>query len=328
MPTTSAPAVARSATAVRFECKAADDGARTIRGLAAAWSLDQGGDVIHKGAFARTLDHWRAAKKSRPIPLLDSHDAFSSVTTVLGMMTDAAETDDGLEATFAFVPDDATADAAYKRTKGGYVTGLSIGYEAVPSGTEIKDGIRHLKEIKLLEVSLVVFPMNDDARVVGVKHVAAIEAALRAGTLTGEQKARLRALLDTKAAAFAKGDRVEATADHMDGMSGSTGVIAIVRDGPYYGVRFDGERAVHKWLAHDELKAAPADAEDGDDRSGGGMDGMNHGKTARALLDAPPAGTPERDSPAPDAKGLAPDDPQRLALDALLRDVELARLVA
>lgn len=235
----------RSATAVRFECKAADDAAHTITGLAAAWSLDQGGDVIHKGAFARTLDHWRASKKTRPIPLIDSHDAYTSVVNVIGRMTEASETDDGLEATFEFVPDDTRSDAAYRRAKGGFVSGLSIGYEAVrweytqKEGGDSWDRIRHLKEVRLLEVSLVVMPMNDDARVASVKQFAALETAIKAGTLSPDQLQQLR-----------------------------------------------------------------------------------------ALLDAPPAGTPEGDSPAPDAKGLAPDDPKRLALDETLRAITLRSLAA
>ena len=46
-----------------FDVKATDDTARTVTGLAAAWSLDLGGDVILKGAFTidanRILPHGR-----------------------------------------------------------------------------------------------------------------------------------------------------------------------------------------------------------------------------------------------------------------------------
>lgn len=227
-------------TVVPFQLKAADDAARTVTGLAAAWTQDAGDDVIHKGAFARTLDHWRQAKKSRPIPLVDQH-SYGTITRVLGKMLEATETDDGLEATFDFIPEDEIADAAYRRVKGGYVTGFSIGYAPVRWEYVQKEGstnswerIRHLHEVKLGEVSLVIWPMNDDARIESVKSLETIAEALRAGTLSPDQKAHLR-----------------------------------------------------------------------------------------ALLDAPPAADP---SAAPAPKGLAPDDPRRIAAEALLRDVTLRSL--
>jgi HK97 family phage prohead protease len=186
---------------VPFELKAADPTARTFRGLAAAFSKDLGNDVIHKGAFARTIAHWRAAKKARPIPLLDSHDRFR-LGAVIGKMVDAEETDDGLEAEFEMVPDDGDAEKAMKRIAGGFVTGLSIGYEPVkfdyeqPAGsTSMWDRIRHLREVKLREVSVVVFPMNEDARV-DPSTIKSLVDGLRAGRLTDEEKAELRALLD------------------------------------------------------------------------------------------------------------------------------------
>ena len=192
---------AKCSRAVLFEVKASDDGKRTLTGLAAAWTLDAGSDVIRKGAFARTLDHWRANKKSRPIPLKDLH-RWQSVEDVVGRMTDAQETDDGLLATFEFIPDDPKADAVYRRVKGGFVTGLSIGYRAVSWEYQQKEGgnewdrIRVLKEVQLLEVSVVDEPMNDDARIDDVKSLDALARALRDGALTDEQKSQLRALLD------------------------------------------------------------------------------------------------------------------------------------
>lgn len=53
---------------------------------------------------------------------------------------------------------------------------------------------------------------------------------------------------------FELGDRVVSLVNHMPGMKGMAGKITIVEDGPYYGVTFDGETKVHKWLVQDELK--------------------------------------------------------------------------
>jgi HK97 family phage prohead protease len=181
-----------------FDVKATDDSARTVTGLAAAWSLDFGGDVILKGAFKRTLDAWRGSKRTRPVHLIDQH-SYHTVSSVLGKMLEAEETDDGLSATFDFVPDDPAADAAYKRVKGGYVTGFSIGYEPVRWEYQAKEGgeswerTRILSEVRLLEVSLVIWPKNDDARVQDIK---SLTAALKAGRLSDDDKAAIRALLD------------------------------------------------------------------------------------------------------------------------------------
>jgi len=186
---------------VPFAVKASDDGARTITGLAAAWTQDSYDDVIEPGAFARTLGRWRAAQKSRPIPLIDQHD-YSTSRAVIGKMTDAEETAEGLLATFEFIADDPDADAVYRRVKGGFITGLSIGYRAIRWEYEQKPGgdewerIRHIKEVQLLEVSVVTYPANDDARIEAVKSFALLTAALKSGNLTSAQRAELRALLD------------------------------------------------------------------------------------------------------------------------------------
>lgn len=185
---------------VGFALKAADDAARTFTGLAAAWSLDAGGDVIRKGAFARTLDHWRGQQKARPIQLIDQHD-YRSSRAVIGKLEAAEETDAGLVATFGMVPDDPEAEAVYRRIKGGFITGLSIGYEPVQwvyvsqgDGAD-KRTIRELTEVKLLEVSVVTWPMNDDARI-DTETVKSARALLDDPRVSDTTKAELRALLD------------------------------------------------------------------------------------------------------------------------------------
>lgn len=152
----------------RMEVKDVDEEARTFSGLAATYDLDLGGDVIRPGAFKRTLKSWKSSK--RPLPLLDSHQAFSSVRNVIGKMEEAEETDKGLHATFSLI-DGPDGDEVFRRVKGGFVDGLSIGYQAVkvkyPSTDDEKQkGIyRYLDEVALKEVSVVLFPMNESARI-------------------------------------------------------------------------------------------------------------------------------------------------------------------
>ena len=184
-------------TLALFEVKAVDEIERTFSGLASTWDQDLGGDVVHRGAFKRTLAHWRKSK--RVLPLIDQHN-YDSVRSVVGKLIDAAETDDGLETTFGVIegPD---GDEILRRLKGGYVDGLSIGYRAIKSDQPTEDeqlaGVwRHLKEIELQEVSLVIWGMNTTALVDTASVKALIEkGADRTDAETAELKAT-RHLID------------------------------------------------------------------------------------------------------------------------------------
>lgn len=179
-----------------FEIKEVNDADRTFSGTAAAFTLDQGGDVILPGAFKRTLADWRRSK-GKKIPLIDSHN-YGTVVSVIGHMTEAAENADGLEATFQLMSDDPHADAVYRRVKGGFVNGLSIGYETVesrnPTDEERRKGIwRYLKEVKLRENSVVIFPMNVDATI-DAGSVKSFLASLRADGIRDADRAELKVL--------------------------------------------------------------------------------------------------------------------------------------
>lgn len=143
-----------------FEIKAVDEGSRTFEGLAATWDLDLGGDVIHRGAFAKTLTFWK--ERGFAIPLIDQH-RYTSIHDVLGSMVEAEERDEGLWARFE-VDDDAPGQKLLRHIKNQRINGLSIGYEAVqPERGD--NGIRHLREVKLYEVSAVLWPMNPGAQI-------------------------------------------------------------------------------------------------------------------------------------------------------------------
>lgn len=213
---------------VPFEVKAEslNDEARTFTGLASTWDLDLGGDVIHKGAFKKTLADWKRSKSV--LPLLDSHSAWGTVRAVVGKMVEAKEADDGLEATFEVI-DGPDGDEIWRRIKGGYVTGLSIGYRAVkiemPSEEEQRAGVwRHLKEVALKEVSVVVWPMNPSARIdkgsvkALAQDIAALEEAAAGRELTDEEKAEL-VDLQQKIAVLLE-DEALAPGDHSESGAG------------------------------------------------------------------------------------------------------------
>ena len=179
----------------RFEVKGLDEEARTFQGLAATWDLDLGGDVIEPGAFKKTLKDWASSK--RVLPLLDSHNGHS-VRAVVGKLTEAEETKGGLESTFEVI-DGPDGDEVFRRVKGGYVDGLSIGYSAVAvrypeTEAEQNSGVyRFLKEVKLHEVSVVLWPMNPEARIDTATAKALLMRA-KDKTLTDDDRAELKGL--------------------------------------------------------------------------------------------------------------------------------------
>lgn len=138
----------------RFEIKEVTDEG-TFEGLASVYGvLDNGGDVVEKGAFSRTLN-------ARPeIPILWRHDQPIGK----GVIEDSEK---GLLIKGRLTMAVAQAREALALMKDGVVGGLSIGFRSVKD--EVVSGVRRLKEVKLYEVSIVPFPMNEQAVVTAVK---------------------------------------------------------------------------------------------------------------------------------------------------------------
>lgn len=159
---------------VPFEVKAdsIDADARTFEGLASVWGLDLGDDVMHKGAFKKTIKEWKDGDDS--IPLLNSHNHYD-VLSAFGQLIDAKETDEGLWTKWEVI-DGEDGDRVLARLRPSARTGksavskMSIGYEPTKFNFEENDDarfgqVRNLLEVRLKEVSLVLFPMAPGARI-------------------------------------------------------------------------------------------------------------------------------------------------------------------
>jgi uncharacterized protein len=130
----------------------------TFTGMASVFgNVDLGGDVVEPGAFSRSLQH-----KKGEVPILYQHDTRQPIG--LGRVR---ETRAGLEITGELVMQTSKAQEAYALMKRGVLKGLSIGFDVVRD--TVANGIRHLHELKLYEVSVVTFPMNEMAMVSSVK---------------------------------------------------------------------------------------------------------------------------------------------------------------
>jgi len=156
--------------------KAIDDQGLVEHLVAVFGNIDDGGDIIHPGAFRKTI-----IERQGKIRCLDQH-ATDSIMRVIGYPVSMREiTADELpqavkdaypEATGAlsvqtqYLMDTPEGRGAFARVKSGAVSEYSIGYDALDSdfGRVTKDGeeitVRNLRQIRLWEYSPVIFAMN------------------------------------------------------------------------------------------------------------------------------------------------------------------------
>lgn len=116
---------------------------------------DRGGDIIRRGAFARAIAAWRG----RRVPLLWQHRP----DRVIGTVETLEEDQRGLRVIGRLEPQ---AGEAARLLKDGQVNGLSFGYRVTRADGKAP---RVLKDLELVEVSLVTFPMQPGARVHAVE---------------------------------------------------------------------------------------------------------------------------------------------------------------
>jgi len=120
--------------------------------------VDSYGDTIVKGAYAKTLEN-----RNRPIRMRWNHYG-----PVIGKWHVIREDDIGLYVEGELTPGHSTAIDVYASLKHGSIDGMSIGYMPMVS-EETGDGKRFLKEIELIEISVVEEPADLGARISGVK---------------------------------------------------------------------------------------------------------------------------------------------------------------
>lgn len=169
---------------------AVDMDERTFKGYASTWDEDQVGDVIHQGAFIKSINEAFPAKR---IKVLWQH------YDPLGMPVEMREDEYGLYFK-GKISKTRLGDEALELMRDGVVDRMSIGF-MIPQGKSDYDenGVRHIREVKLMEVSPVTFPANEAAIITGVK---SIEEAIAHGAKITDYPAfikrmdNLRALLE------------------------------------------------------------------------------------------------------------------------------------
>lgn len=122
---------------------------------------DLGGDIVVSGAFAKSL----RSSGTKGVKMLADHDRRKRI----GVWTDITEDEKGLFVKGRLLLEKQDGKDAYIDLKEGVIDAMSIGYHAVDHSYDGRRKARMLKEVKLMEISLVPFGMNENARVTGVK---------------------------------------------------------------------------------------------------------------------------------------------------------------
>lgn len=165
------------------EVKFASDKSGVFSGYGAVTgNVDAGGDVIEKGAFKRTLREWEDKGKFPPMLLQHGGGMFGGAADDLlpvGKWTKMEENSKGLKVEGElFALGTPRGQYIYEGMKAGALDGMSIGYrvrkEGVVHGTKPGDPRRTIKDLDLVELSIVTFPMNDKARIGAVKSIKTI----------------------------------------------------------------------------------------------------------------------------------------------------------
>lgn len=158
---TSATAMHYKALPLTLKSAPGEDG--VFEGYASVFGVvDQGLDVVERGAFAKSLG-------SRKVKMLWQHDPSQPI----GTWENISEDDHGLFVRGRLIADVEKGREAMALLKAGAIDSMSIGYRTMEAEASTANGrgVRKLTEIDLFEISLVTFPMLPDAKVTDVKSI-------------------------------------------------------------------------------------------------------------------------------------------------------------
>jgi HK97 family phage prohead protease len=143
-----------------FEIKSVveDNNEMFIEGYGAVFgNVDGGNDIIDKGAFTKTISENRDR-----IAFCYQHDIYNPI----GKIDEISEDEYGLKIRVR-VSD--SEDDIKTKIRENILKEMSIGYSTIKSDYNSETDIRHLKELKLWEVSLVTLAMNPLAVITSMK---------------------------------------------------------------------------------------------------------------------------------------------------------------
>jgi HK97 family phage prohead protease len=125
-------------------------------------NVDQGWDVMMPGAFKSSLEKRPASR----VKMLLQHDAYQPC----GVWSELKEDSQGLYCKGQFLMSTTVGRETYEMVKAGALDGLSIGFRTLADEYDRVNGTRKIKSVDLREISVVTFPMNEEAQISSVKH--------------------------------------------------------------------------------------------------------------------------------------------------------------
>jgi len=141
-----------------FELKEINVEERTFSGYAGAFgNIDEGNDILEKGSCARTFAQRIPAGH---IKFIDQH-SYGGTERLLGKVIEGVEDDYG-PLVKIYVSAVKAGDEVLTKIKEKVLDALSFGYDTLDFSLEERNGmvVRRLKEIRMWEVSAVIFGMN------------------------------------------------------------------------------------------------------------------------------------------------------------------------
>lgn len=142
------------------EIKTSDAG--MFEGYASVFDgLDSYNDTILKGAYKETL-----VNRKRDVAMYFNHASYrTDMPARIGKWTMLEEDSKGLYVKGQLSLGHPTANAIYAGMRNETLDGLSIGFTIDSDGYELRDGVRYLKKINLMEISVVDNPADNEARI-------------------------------------------------------------------------------------------------------------------------------------------------------------------
>lgn len=123
-------------------------------------NVDSGGDIVERGAFTE-IDKTRDGM----VRVLYQHNPLQPIGKA-----HVTQDERGLKFDGQLLLSTSKGRDAYEQMKFGILDGMSIGYDVLPGGSEMRgSGVRSLKSLKLWEISPVTWGMNAMARIDTVK---------------------------------------------------------------------------------------------------------------------------------------------------------------
>ena len=168
---------------VAFKMDEVSEEASVFKGYASTYDLDRGGDIIVRGAFDKTL-----AENASQVKILYMHKQDSPIGKPMLMKAD----EKGLYIE-GKISDTALGKDVKILMQDGVITSMSIGFMTKEVDYN-SDGVRLIKELELIEFSLVTYPMNEKAIITQVKNALdprELEHILREAGYTKSQAAKM-----------------------------------------------------------------------------------------------------------------------------------------